>query len=85
MSNIFEVPAEIRSESGKGASRRLRHEGLVPGILYGAGGDAVSLQLGHRYLLHALEAPWFNLPQHKLTLVVCHCEHVSVGREINTK
>jgi large subunit ribosomal protein L25 len=59
MSNMIEVPAEIRNGSGKGASRRLRHEGLVPGILYGAGKDSVSLQLGQRYLLHALEEESF--------------------------
>jgi large subunit ribosomal protein L25 len=59
MSNEIEVPAEIRSDSGKGASRRLRREGFVPGILYGAGKDPVSLQIGQRYLLRALEEESF--------------------------
>jgi large subunit ribosomal protein L25 len=35
--------AEIRTEEGKGASRRLRHAGRVPAIIYGAGKDAVSV------------------------------------------
>ena len=35
--------AEIRTEEGKGASRRLRHAGKVPAIIYGAGKDAVSV------------------------------------------
>jgi len=59
MSNMIEVPAEIRNESGKGASRRLRHQGLVPAILYGAGNDPVALQVGQQYLLRALEEESF--------------------------
>ncbi|MDY6891274.1 MAG: 50S ribosomal protein L25/general stress protein Ctc [Pseudomonadota bacterium] len=32
----FTVNAVARDDQGKGASRRLRHEGLVPGIIYGS-------------------------------------------------
>ena len=32
----FELSAEPRNDQGKGASRRLRHSGKVPAILYGA-------------------------------------------------
>ncbi len=39
MANDFEVNAVIRSDAGKGASRRLRHAGQVPAIIYG-GEDA---------------------------------------------
>jgi large subunit ribosomal protein L25 len=40
MAKRFELAAEPRADVGKGASRRLRREGVkVPGILYG-GGDA---------------------------------------------
>ncbi|MDJ0656199.1 MAG: 50S ribosomal protein L25/general stress protein Ctc [Xanthomonadales bacterium] len=49
------VPAEIRTVRGKGASRRLRKSGLVPGILYGADRDPVALEIPQRYLLRALE------------------------------
>ena len=31
----FVVEAVTREDQGKGASRRLRHEGLVPGVVYG--------------------------------------------------
>ena len=41
----FEVIAEPRSELGTGASRRLRRRGRLPGVLYGAGRDPVSLTL----------------------------------------
>jgi large subunit ribosomal protein L25 len=33
----FDLIAETRTDSGKGASRRLRRAGLVPAIVYGAG------------------------------------------------
>ena len=35
------VPVEKREEFGKGASRRLRREGRIPGVLYEAGIDNV--------------------------------------------
>ena len=36
MSVDFNVQAETRTDVGKGASRRLRHAGKIPGVLYGA-------------------------------------------------
>lgn len=35
MENLFEVHAEARTDEGKGASRRLRHAGKVPAVVYG--------------------------------------------------
>ena len=43
--NQFEVIAEPRPALGKGASRRLRRAGRMPGVLYGAGKDPVSISL----------------------------------------
>jgi large subunit ribosomal protein L25 len=37
---IFTLDAEIRTDLGKGASRRLRHAGKVPAVLYGANKEA---------------------------------------------
>ena len=51
----FEVNAELRTDTGKGASRRLRHANLVPAIIYGGGGDPVNLSIQHNKLFHALE------------------------------
>ena len=34
--SIFRINAELRDDLGKGASRRLRRENKVPGIIYGA-------------------------------------------------
>ncbi len=43
--NEYELRAELREGGGKGATRRLRREGMIPAVLYGAGKDAVSLKL----------------------------------------
>jgi large subunit ribosomal protein L25 len=37
MAHQFNLAAEIRRDAGKGASRRLRREGKIPGIMYGGG------------------------------------------------
>ena len=55
MSSEFVLTAEPRTEQGKGASRRLRREGKVPAILYGAGKDPVPLSVNHNELLKQLE------------------------------
>jgi len=51
----FELNAEMRDVKGKGASRRLRREGKVPAVMYGAGKDAVSLTLDHNSLFHQVK------------------------------
>jgi large subunit ribosomal protein L25 len=47
----FEISAEPRNDQGKGASRRLRHSGKVPAILYGAHAEPTRLALEHHKLL----------------------------------
>jgi large subunit ribosomal protein L25 len=37
------INVQGRSESGKGHSRRLRAEGMVPAVIYGHGHDALGL------------------------------------------
>ena len=44
------IKASKREGKGTGASRRLRRAGNVPGVIYGAGKDAVSVQLDHKDL-----------------------------------
>src|SRR3954471_23397530 len=48
------IKADARSVQGTGASRRLRRESKVPGILYGAGKDALPIEVDHKDL-------WFKL------------------------
>jgi large subunit ribosomal protein L25 len=55
MKTSFELVAEFRETQGKGASRRLRHEGKVPAILYGGHAVARSLTLNHQKLLIMLD------------------------------
>lgn len=62
----FELVAEPRSDVGKGASRRLRRNGQVPGILYGAGREALMFTVSHNELLLQLEHEAFS--SHILTL-----------------
>jgi large subunit ribosomal protein L25 len=47
----FELSAEPRNDQGKGASRRLRHSGKVPAILYGAHVEPTRLALEHHKIL----------------------------------
>jgi large subunit ribosomal protein L25 len=55
MSDDFDLIAEIREDSGKGASRRLRHAGKVPAIIYGAGRPPRALAFDHNKVLLELE------------------------------
>ena len=55
MKTSFELVAEFRDTQGKGASRRLRHQGKVPAILYGGHSDARPLTLSHQKLLILLD------------------------------
>jgi large subunit ribosomal protein L25 len=49
------LEVEERPERGSRASRRLRREGFVLGVIYGGGnGDAVSFKVGSRELRHVL-------------------------------
>src|ERR1700704_4413367 len=47
----FTFGADLREMQGKGASRRLRHTGKVPAILYGGHKDALALILDQQNLL----------------------------------
>lgn len=56
----FEVIATKRDVQGTGASRRLRHAGKVPGIVYGAGKDAVAIEMDHNDTLLQLRKEAFH-------------------------
>ena len=56
MSDQFELNAEVRTDLGKGASRRLRHfDGRVPAIIYGGDKAPQPLSLIRKDLEKALE------------------------------
>ena len=51
----FELNAEPRSAKGTGASRRLRHAGKIPAVMYGAGKEPAMLVLDHDSLYHQVQ------------------------------
>ncbi len=55
MSTDFIVNVEPRADTGKGASRRLRRAGLVPGIIYGAKKEPSMITLNHNELILHLD------------------------------
>src|SRR4249920_3428095 len=50
------LEAELREETGKGAGRRLRATGRVPGILYGHAMEPIKLSISGQDLLHLFHA-----------------------------
>jgi large subunit ribosomal protein L25 len=46
----IEINAVIRDLKGTGASRRLRRAGTVPGVVYGGGKEALSLEINYKEL-----------------------------------
>lgn len=76
----YEFKAEIRTDKGKGASRRLRHEGNVPAILYGGNADAVSLTLDHDKIINAADHEGFYT--HILTLHIDGKKHQAILKDV---
>src|SRR5712692_8590039 len=69
----FEVVAQARKGQGRGASRRLRHSGKVPGILYGGKKPAVNIELDHNPLYHQLRKEQGGLITHVLSEIDVRC------------
>jgi len=59
MSTEYIINAEQREDQGKGASRRLRRDGLVPGIVYGVGKEPVAITVRQNELAKSLEQEAF--------------------------
>jgi large subunit ribosomal protein L25 len=68
MSDVFELSAQVRDDVRRGASRRLRHAGFVPAIVYGAGLKPECIKLSHDHVMHALGSA--SVYSHILTLDV---------------
>ena len=63
---IFTLDATVRTDLGKGASRRLRREDKLPGIIYGGEEAPVSITLDHNKVNNAADFEAFY--SHVLTL-----------------
>ena len=64
----FSLNVQARDLQGKGASRRLRHTNLVPGVIYGGTAAAQSISIRLNELVKSLESEAFY--SHVLTLNV---------------
>ena len=56
----MKVVAQTRKEQGSGASRRLRREGKVPGIIYGGSGEPTRVAIDHNPLYHSMRVEAFH-------------------------
>ncbi|PID98327.1 MAG: 50S ribosomal protein L25 [Actinobacteria bacterium] len=61
--------AQVRNEFGKGAARRSRRAGMVPGVLYGAGQETLHI----------------DLPEHEVFLTIRSTKAAQVEVELEGK
>jgi len=59
MAEKHSIKAEGRTDQGKGASRRLRHAGKVPGIVYGRDVEPQIIQLDQLQTMRHTQHEWF--------------------------
>jgi large subunit ribosomal protein L25 len=57
---VLEIGAQSRKEEGRGASRRSRRAGNVPGTIYGGDSAPTPILLDHNTLYHALRKEAFH-------------------------
>ncbi|WP_283130658.1 50S ribosomal protein L25 [Enterovibrio norvegicus] len=67
--------AVVRTEQGKGASRRLRHADQFPAVIYGGEAAPVAIALEHHLVINQMDKPEFY---EAITLVID-------GQEVNVK
>ncbi len=67
--------AVVRTEQGKGASRRLRHADQFPAVIYGGEAAPVAISLEHHIVINQMDKPEFY---EAITLVID-------GQEVNVK
>lgn len=56
----IEISADKRTLQGKGASRRLRRNGIVPAVIYGGETPAQSIEMNHKDLFYNLKHEAFH-------------------------
>src|SRR5690554_2537490 len=78
--NDFTIQAELRTDTGKGASRRLRRAEKLPAILYGADKDAISITLDHNKVNNMADHEAFY--SHILTLVIDGKKHEAILKDV---
>ena len=56
----LEFTAKVRQAQGTGASRRLRHQGLIPGVVYGGDTAPVMIEMNHNELFQKMKVEAFH-------------------------
>ena len=78
---VFELDVSVRTDTGKGASRRLRRlRNAVPAVLYGADKAPVPLTIDHDAILHATDNEAFF--SHIITLNVGKKKELAVIKDL---
>lgn len=63
MSDYAVLEAAARDRAGKGASRAIRRDGMVPGVIYGGGEETILLKMDPRVLNHEMRSTGFFATQ----------------------
>ncbi|MGS0675576.1 50S ribosomal protein L25 [Shewanella sp. 125m-1] len=51
----YTIAAQVRTEIGKGSSRRLRHANKVPAVIYGPGKEPIAIVFDHKDIINIQE------------------------------
>lgn len=71
------LPAEMRTEFGKGAARRLRRAARIPAVIYGHGDDVVHVSLPEKETTLAVRTP-----NALLRLDIHGDEHLTLAKDV---
>lgn len=80
MSTIVNIAAEKREKPGKGASRSLRRQGKVPGVIYGDKKDPLLIALTPKALIAELNKPGFFT--HVFSIDIDGAKHQVIAKDV---
>jgi len=81
MANDFEFEATARADTGTKAARRLRHQGLLPAVIYGGDADPLMITLEHHKVIKHLEND--AVYSHILTVNVDGKEETTILKDLH--
>ena len=88
---VPDFEATLRTDTGKGAARQARRDGLVPGVVYGGGEDPIAINVPFNVLFKKLKAGRFLSTLFNLKVegqedvrVICHNVQRHVVKDLPT-